>query len=254
MGTLHDGHATLVRKSVAENDITIVSIFVNPTQFGPNEDFTQYPRNLEEDSQLLKSLGVDYVFAPTKEAIYPEKDFFYIDIIGLADKLCGSSRPGHMNGVAQVVSILFNLVQPTHAYFGLKDYQQFLIIKQLVKAFHFPLTVVPCEIIREEDGLAMSSRNLYLKPDERKQALFLSEALRELYQNRTKVSSVSQMREWVQKKLDDYPLVKLDYFEVLDGENLEPIDNLAESSLPHAFIAAYLGKTRLIDNRSFSTI
>jgi pantoate--beta-alanine ligase len=177
MGALHAGHASLVKNAVKDNDITIVSIFVNPTQFGPNEDFEKYPRSLEKDAAMLADLGVDIIFAPSTNDIYPAQSQFYFQIKSLDQKLCGASRPGHMNGVVQVVSMLFHLVQPTHAYFGLKDYQQCRIIQTLVEELHFPLEVVPCAIIREEDGLAMSSRNVYMSAEERQQALFLSQTL-----------------------------------------------------------------------------
>lgn len=250
MGALHEGHASLVRQSVAENDYTIVSIFVNPTQFGPNEDLDQYPRDMAGDTELLRSLGVDMIFAPDSDAVYPKPPSqIMFGIRDLDKRLCGSSRPGHMNGVVQVVSILFHIVQPSHAYFGLKDYQQCLIIRQMVSELHFPVEVVPCEIVREADGLAMSSRNLYLSPEQRKQAVFLNQTLSYIYSQREQWSEVAQIQAWVQDQLADFPLVELDYFEVLDGDTLLPIQQLTDAGTPVAFIAAYLGKTRIIDNR-----
>ncbi|MCB0837467.1 MAG: pantoate--beta-alanine ligase [Bacteroidetes bacterium] len=251
MGALHEGHATLAQASVKENDLTIVSIFVNPTQFGPNEDFERYPRDLEKDARMLAGLGVDAIFAPSTQEVYPAKAQFYFDIKDLDQKLCGASRPGHMNGVVQVVSILFHLVQPTHAYFGLKDYQQCRIIQTLVEELHFPLEVVPCPIIREEDGLAMSSRNVYLNREEREQALFLSQTLNAIQARRSEFSSINEIQNFALKELDKFPLVKLDYFEVLNGKTLEDLSSLDPSFQPHLFIAAYLGKTRLIDNMAF---
>ncbi|MEL7530688.1 MAG: pantoate--beta-alanine ligase [Bacteroidota bacterium] len=249
MGALHQGHASLVQQSVAQNDITIVSIFVNPTQFGPNEDLGNYPRDLEGDAALLKSIGVDYIFAPNADEIYPEQPAqFYFNILDLAQKLCGTARPGHMNGVVQVVSILFNIVQPHAAYFGLKDYQQCLIIQQLVKELHFPVQVVPCPIVREADGLAMSSRNMYLSTEERQQALFLSKTLNAIRDRLSDFPDVPAVRAFVAESLKDYPLAKLDYFEIFDGRTLKEIPSLDPVHQPHAFIAAFLGKARLIDN------
>ncbi len=249
MGALHEGHASLVRRAVAENDQTLVSIFVNPTQFGPNEDFDRYPRNLEQDSALLAELGVDYVFAPDVREIYPTPPAqFYFDIRDMDKKLCGARRPGHMNGVVQVVSMLFHIVQPDTAYFGLKDYQQCLILQQLVKELHFPLSVVPCPIVREADGLAMSSRNIYLSPEERKQAVALNQILNALRDQKASFATVTAAKDFVAQQLERYPLVKPDYVEIYHGQTLQEIPDLRPAHFPHAFIAAYLGKTRLIDN------
>lgn len=250
MGALHEGHASLVRRSVSENDLTIVSIFVNPTQFGPNEDLSRYPRDLDGDMQLLESLGVDILFTPESTAIYPgESPQIVLGIRDLDKCLCGASRPGHMNGVVQVVSILFHLVQPDRAYFGMKDYQQYLIIDHLVRELHFPVEVVPCEIVRESDGLAMSSRNRYLSEEERRQALFLSRALALVEEQRAEGVSLEEIRAGVLTLLAAYPLVRLDYFEVRHGQSLAPLDELSAANKPVAFIAAFLGNTRLIDNR-----
>ncbi|MEO0472510.1 MAG: pantoate--beta-alanine ligase, partial [Bacteroidota bacterium] len=232
-----------------ENDLTVASIFVNPTQFGPDEDFSSYPRTMEKDAALLGDLGVDVIFAPQTTEIYPDPPQQIIfDIRDLDKKLCGVSRPGHMNGVVQVVSILFNIVQPHFAYFGLKDYQQCLIIQQLVKELHFPVQVVPCPIVREEDGLAMSSRNLYLTESERPQAVFLSKTLQAVKEKLDSFGSVSAAHRFVQEEVEKYPLVRLDYFEILDGENLREIDDPSSIAKPHGFMAAFLGKSRLIDN------
>ena len=252
MGALHEGHASLVRRSVGENDFTIVTIFVNPTQFGPQEDFSRYPRTLEADASLLAGLGADLVFAPRVDDIYPRQSHISFSIRQLDAVLCGASRPGHMNGVLQIVAILFHLTRPQRAYFGRKDYQQFLIIQQMVTDLHFPLEVVPCPIVREADGLAMSSRNVYLNPEERKQALFLSQTLRQLRQQRERFDSIAGMRRYVRQALKAYPLVRLDYFEVMDGHTLQPAKSLHPQSHPHAFLAAYLGRTRLIDNLPLS--
>ncbi|MDX2248905.1 MAG: pantoate--beta-alanine ligase [Bacteroidia bacterium] len=248
MGALHEGHASLVEKSVSENDLTIVTIFVNPTQFGPNEDFEKYPRTLEKDCALLEKIGADVVFAPERGQIYPGETQIYFNIRDLDKKLCGASRPGHMNGVVQVVSILFHLIQPSKAYFGLKDYQQCLILQQMVKELFFPLTVVPCPIVREKDGLAMSSRNVYLSVEERTQALFLSQTMRIIKDNINDFRDTDAIRAFIQEKLTMFPIVKLDYFEILNDTNLKEISALSPDENPRMFIAAYLGKTRLIDN------
>lgn len=249
MGALHDGHASLARASVAQNDHTIVSIFVNPTQFGPNEDFDKYPRTMESDAVLLESMGVEAIFAPDRQEVYPGEGAQISFRIDRLDKvLCGASRPGHMNGVVQIVSILFNLVQPDRAYFGQKDYQQFLILHTMAQELHFPIEVIACPIIREEDGLAMSSRNRYMSPEERKQALFLSSTIREIQNNRGKWNSVAEIKEFATRRLTDFPLVRIDYVEVLSGKDLSPLQSLTIDDRPHIFIAAWLGKTRLIDN------
>lgn len=250
MGALHQGHISLVRQSVQVNDQTVVTIFVNPTQFGPNEDLDKYPRQLEQDLALLEAEGVDVVLTPDAREIYPDPERLQISFqVKTLDKvLCGTSRPGHMKGVLQVVSILFHLVRPTNAYFGAKDYQQYLLIRQMVRELHFPLMVVPCPIVREADGLAMSSRNVYLSPGERKQALALNQSLQLCAKMAREGKTPEAVRAAVATHLQGFPLVQLDYFELLSGETLESIPNLSPSSHPHAFIAAFLGRTRLIDN------
>ncbi len=249
MGALHQGHASLLRRSVEENDMSVLSVFVNPTQFAPGEDLDNYPRSLESDIELAASLDVNVVFAPRSKDIYPEKPVqIRFDIRDLDKVMEGASRPTHMNGVVQVVSILFNLVQPSKAYFGLKDYQQLLIVQTLVKELHFPLDIVPCPIIREDDGLALSSRNRYLSPAERRDALYLYDSLTQLRENLDRFPSVSGAMSFVEENAKNYPLAKLDYIDIRNGETLEVIDSLDPNNHPHAFMAAYLGKTRLIDN------
>ena len=252
MGALHQGHASLIRQSVRENPLTTVSIFVNPTQFAPDEDLDKYPRTMEEDHALLASLGVDAVFQPEVSDIYSSNTFLKFEIDQWGGRLEGYSRPGHLEGVLQVVSILFNLVQPDKAYFGLKDYQQCLLIKKLVEELHFPIEIVPCPIIRESDGLAMSSRNAYLKVEERRQALGLHDTLMAVKQFALSEPSVSKAHQFAQSRLQAYPLLRLDYFQILHALTLEEIPTLSPQNVPHAFIAAYLGKTRLIDNMSLS--
>ncbi len=249
MGALHEGHAALVRRSVAENDLTVVSIFVNPTQFAPHEDFERYPRTLEQDQALLSELGTDFIFAPATQEIYPQNTAQIGFTVRDLDKvLDGASRPGHMNGVLQVVNILFNLVQPHRAYFGLKDYQQQLILQHMVRELHLPVQIVPCPIVREVDGLAMSSRNRYLTAEEREQALFLSRALSRLKALRGEWGDMDQAQAEVSAQLAQYPLVKLDYFEVLRGQDLTLPATWTAEEYHVAFLAAFLGSTRLIDN------
>ncbi len=249
MGALHEGHASLAREAVAKNDFSIVSIFVNPTQFGPNEDLDQYPRTMEADVALLESIGVDAVFAPDPQEVYPNKEPQIIFEIRKLDKvLCGTSRPGHMNGVVQVVSILFHLVQPDRAYFGLKDYQQYLLLHTMAKELHFPVEVIGMPIIREKDGLAMSSRNKYLTPEGRKQALFLSQSIKEIQNNAADWQSPAEIKDFVIRKAASFPIVQIDYIEVYSSKDLSELPNLNIEASPHIFIAAWLGKSRLLDN------
>jgi pantoate--beta-alanine ligase len=248
MGALHAGHASLVKQAVANNEVTAVSIFVNPTQFGAGEDLDKYPRTLAQDCALLESLGVDWVFAPTAREIYPEETQILFALKDLDKKLCGATRPGHFNGVIQVVSILFHIIRPDRAYFGLKDYQQFQIIRQMVNELHFQVEPVPCPIVRESDGLALSSRNVYLSGPEREQALFLYNTLSTIKRKIEDFQTASDVKDFVHHTLAQYPLAKLDYFEILNDKNLGEVDSLTAASNPRAFVAAFVGKTRLIDN------
>lgn len=252
MGALHEGHASLARRAIAENALTIVSIFVNPTQFGPNEDYNRYPRTLEADCALLETIGGDiWVFAPNAAEMYPTPLAamqLSFSVRELDKKLCGLSRPGHFNGMLQVVAILFNIVQPTRAYFGEKDYQQCALVRCMVSELHFPLEIVPCDIVREADGLAMSSRNRYLSAEERTQALALSRTMQLVRENRVVLDTPAHAQSWVKTALQAYPQIVLDYFEILESSNLSPIEDLDTAKEPRMFIAAYLGKTRLIDN------
>ncbi len=252
MGALHEGHARLIQMSVEQNTYTVVSIFVNPTQFGPGEDYKQYPRTWESDLQLLEDLHVDAVFSPDIKDIYPPEPYIGFTIRNLNDRLEGISRPGHMEGVLQIVSILFNLVQPDRAYFGLKDYQQYLLVSRLVQELHTPVEIVSCPIARECDGLAMSSRNVYLSYEERRQAVALYEVLCAVKEKAQVVREPVVLKKYAQEQLNQYPLVRLDYFEILNGNTLEEINILTTDNAPHAFIAAYLGHTRLIDNMALS--
>lgn len=238
-----------MRQSVRDNDLSILSVFVNPTQFAPNEDLDKYPRTLEADIALAESLGVDAVFAPQSEEIYPKApNQINFNIRDLDKVMEGETRPTHMNGVVQVVSILFNIVQPDRAYFGLKDFQQQLIIKTLVKELHFPLEIVACPIIREADGLAMSSRNRFLSESERRDALYLYDSLTFLKENIQEFDSVEEAVDFVKDNGGKFPLARLDYFQIRNAETLELVESLEAPNNPHAFMAAYLGRTRLIDN------
>jgi len=246
MGALHEGHASLVRRSAAENACTLVSIFVNPTQFGPNEDLAKYPRTLEADLKLCEQAGADAVFTPTKEMMYPPGFCSWVTVEGLGDRLCGASRPGHFKGVTTVVSKLFHIVEPTRAYFGQKDAQQALILRRMVRDLDMPLELIVCPIIREPDGLAMSSRNRYLSEDERRRAVGLSKALFEaqrMFEAGTTAAAV--LRGQLITTLDEH-VDKLDYAELVDADNLQPVTEITGPTL--MAVAAWVGGTRLIDN------
>lgn len=246
MGALHEGHASLVRRSAAENARTLVSIFVNPTQFGPNEDLAKYPRTLEADLKLCEQAGADAVFTPTKEMMYTPGFCSWVTVEGLGDRLCGASRPGHFKGVTTVVSKLFHIVEPTRAYFGQKDAQQALILRRMVRDLDMPLALIVCPIIREPDGLAMSSRNRYLSEDERRRAVGLSTALFEaqrMFEAGTRTAAV--LRGQLIITLDEY-VDKLDYAELVDADSLQPVTEIAGPTL--IAVAAWVGGTRLIDN------
>jgi len=247
MGYLHEGHLSLVRESLQSTDVTVVSIFINPAQFGPKEDFKEYPRNLERDSELLEKEGVDYLFVPDKNEIYPEGYETYIEVHTLQDKLCGRSRPGHFRGVNTVVLKFFNIICPDISFFGQKDAQQAVILKRMVQDLDLDVRIEVLPIIREKDGLALSSRNAYLNREERKAALVLSKSLKEAQSmiekgERDSVEIVNRMREVI----NSVPLVKIDYIEIVDMVKLNPIARMEKEAL--AALAAYIGKVRLIDN------
>lgn len=251
MGALHAGHASLAARAVQENDVTVVTIFVNPTQFGPNEDFSRYPRTLEADVALLQTISDDlWVLAPPADEVYPfgKQTEIGFSISHMDKMLCGASRPGHFNGVLQIVSMLFNLVQPDRAYFGEKDFQQVALIRRMALELHFPVEVIPCALIREADGLAMSSRNIYLSPEERQQALYLYTTLEAIRAGYDQFASVEAVRAFAQERLHAYPLVRPDYFDLRESADLSPVTDLRSAVAPRAFVAAFLGKTRLIDN------
>ncbi|MCX7654357.1 MAG: pantoate--beta-alanine ligase [Fervidobacterium sp.] len=246
MGYLHDGHLSLVQKAREENDIVVVSIFVNPTQFGPNEDLDRYPRDLERDLRLLEPLNVDFVFYPTVEEMYPQNYSVYVDEVELSKYLCGAKRPGHFRGVCTVVTKLFNIVKPTRAYFGQKDAQQFRILRRMVQNLNMDVQMIELPIVRERDGLAMSSRNVYLNQDEREQATRLYKSLlkaKELIDNGQK--NIEVIKQAMHKILD-HPLIRIDYVEIVDEETLVPVERIEKKVI--VAVAAFVGKARLIDN------
>lgn len=249
MGYFHQGHLALVKKSVEENDITVVSLFVNPIQFGPCEDYEVYPRDMERDNKLAKEEGVDILFAPTEQDMYPVDFKSSVEVEGLTEKLCGASRPGHFTGVLTVVAKLFNIIQPHRAYFGEKDAQQLLVIKQMVRDLNYPIQVVPCPIEREEDGLAVSSRNVNLKPDERRAAPGLYRSLvkaGEAIENGER--NVTNIKDIIYKELNKEELIEPEYVEIVSRTDLEKL-NVVEGKVLIA-LAAKIGETRLIDNLS----
>lgn len=245
MGFLHKGHASLIKKAVSENDIVVVSDFVNPIQFGPNEDLEAYPRDINADSKLCEDLGADFIFNPEPSEMYHDKKAF-VDIEGLSDNLCGSRRAGHFRGVCTVCTKLFNIVGPDKAYFGQKDAQQLAIIKKLVFDLNIPVEIVACPIVREDDGLAMSSRNTYLSADERKAALCLSKAIFEGEKMAKEGFSVKEVLEKMEEIISSEKLAKIDYIQAVDLETIKDVDNFNKDTL--VAIAVYIGKTRLIDN------
>jgi pantoate--beta-alanine ligase len=249
MGYLHAGHMSLVEMARGQNDIVAVSIFVNPTQFGPNEDLSRYPRDMERDLGMLREAGVDWVFAPSAEEIYPPGYSTYVEVKGVTERLEGAARPGHFTGVATVVAKLFNIVQPHRAYFGQKDAQQVVVVRRMVADLNFPVEIVVGPTVREPDGLAMSSRNAYLNPQERQAALVLYRSLnavKELWDKGERRGSV--LREAMGRTLAAEPLARPDYVSVADPLTLEELDDGGEAREALASLAVRVGNTRLIDN------
>ena len=247
MGYLHDGHLSLVRASKADNDTTVLSIFVNPTQFGPAEDLARYPRDMEGDLAKCGAEGVDVVFAPDGRSMYPEGYCTYIEVTGISDVLCGASRPGHFRGVATVVAKLFDIVAPHRAYFGRKDYQQTVVIKSMAADLDMDVDVVVMPTVREPDGLAMSSRNSYLAPDERKAATVLYRALSAAKEMRgTGVTDAAALLARARGVIGAEPAVQVEYIELVDKAGLKPVADVGAGAV--MALAARLGKTRLIDN------
>jgi pantoate--beta-alanine ligase len=247
MGALHEGHLSLVRAARAKCDVVAVSIFVNPLQFGPSEDLAKYPRTFEHDRELLEKEAVDILFVPTPEEMYPAGAVTYVTVEGLSEKLCGKSRPGHFRGVTTVVAKLFHIVEPDVAFFGQKDAAQATIIRRMVQDLNLPVEIAVCPIVREPDGLAMSSRNAYLNPQERKSALALNRALSEVKSRfdqgeRNASGLITVGKQTLTRELG----VRLDYFEIVDPVTLDPMPELTSTVL--VALAALVGNTRLIDN------
>ena len=248
MGFLHEGHGSLIKKCREQNDKVVVSVFVNPTQFGPNEDLAAYPRDFERDSALCESLGADLIFHPEPEDMYDDPRA-YVSIEGLSDHLCGRTRPIHFRGVCTVVSKLFHIAAPDRAYFGEKDAQQLAIIRKMVKDLNFDIEIVGCPIVREADGLAKSSRNTYLNPEERQAALCLSCSVargREIIKTGMKAEELlTEMKAVIEAE----PMAKIDYVSAVDALTMEPVETIDRDVL--VAMAVYIGKTRLIDNFSY---
>ncbi|MBN2058205.1 MAG: pantoate--beta-alanine ligase [Candidatus Saganbacteria bacterium] len=247
MGYLHEGHLSLIESASAQSDVVIVSIFVNPLQFGPKEDLKRYPRDLGRDKKLLRNFDIAALFVPTVGQMYPEKPLTFVEVPDLGQKLCGRTRPGHFRGVATVVNKFFNIVAPDLAFFGEKDFQQLTIIKRMVADLNLPVRIVGCPTVREPDGVAMSSRNAYLLKEERAQAVALYQTLRlAAAEIRHGIKQVAALKQRLRRFLRGFPKVRLDYLEVVDPVSLEPKSSLKGESL--IAVAAYLGQTRLIDN------
>jgi pantoate--beta-alanine ligase len=250
MGALHEGHESLIKKAVSENDKVIVSVFVNPTQFGPNEDYNSYPRDINKDLEICLNAGANVVFNPEPSEMYFDNRSTSVSVSKLTSVLCGAKRPGHFDGVCLVVSKFFNIVTPDRVYFGQKDAQQVAVIKRMVRDLSIDVEVVACPIIREEDGLAKSSRNTYLSADERKAALVLNRSLKlakDALSNGVRNAKVVKII--INEELNKEPLAKIDYVEIVDSETLENVEIIEKSVLIP--IAVYIGKTRLIDNFTF---
>lgn len=247
MGYLHEGHLTLMREAKKACDVVVVSIFVNPLQFGVGEDYEEYPRDLSRDSELAESAGVDVIFAPKVKEMYPKGYNSYVEVFGLTDKLCGQSRPGHFKGVTTVVNKLFNIVAPHKAFFGQKDAQQVLVIKKMVSDLNMDLEIITVPIVREKDGLAMSSRNVYLTPEERNSALVLSKSLSFAKEEIAKgLRDKKQLQNKIISFISQETIADIDYVEILNIPNLEEQEVLENNIL--IALAVRFGKTRLIDN------
>lgn len=245
MGYLHEGHTSLIERCKKENDKVVVSIFVNPTQFGENEDLDSYPKDLERDKALCEKYGADLVFTPDVSEMYQDS-CTYVNIEGLSNYLCGKSRPTHFKGVCTVVSKLFMIVKPDNAYFGQKDAQQLAIIKKMVKDLNFDINIIGCPIVREIDGLAKSSRNVYLNPKERKAALCLFKAIKKGQTLSNIETDANKIKSEMIKIIEAEPLAKIDYVEIVDNKTMQPVSKIKENTL--TAIAVFIGKTRLIDN------
>lgn len=247
MGALHEGHASLVKKAVKENDVVVISDFVNPTQFNDKNDLLKYPRTLEADCKLLEENGASYVFAPSVEEIYPETDTRQFSYAPLDTVMEGKYRPGHFNGVCQIVSKLFLIVEPNKAYFGEKDFQQLAIIREMVRQYPFNIEIVGCPIVREHDGLALSSRNARLSSEQRNQALKISKTLFSSCEF-GKSHSLADTKSYVENKIEESEGLRLEYFEIVDGNTLQTVSNWDDSDYIVGCITVFCGEVRLIDN------
>ena len=252
MGALHAGHASLVKRSVAENDATVVSVFVNPTQFNDKNDLAKYPRTLEADCHLLEQCGAAFAFAPSVEEIYPEPDTRQFSYAPLDTVMEGAFRPGHFNGVCQIVSKLFDIVKPDRAYFGEKDFQQLAIIREMVRQMKFSLEIVGCPIVREADGLALSSRNTRLSAEERQQALKISQTLFASVEFAVS-HTVAETQRFVEDSIAAAPSLRLEYFELVDGNTLQKIADWTDTDYPVGCITVFCGEVRLIDNIKYKS-
>lgn len=247
MGYFHEGHLSLMRRAKADGGRVVVSLFVNPLQFGPHEDLERYPRDFERDRAMAESVGVEAMFVPEAQAMYPPDFQTQVRVQKLSQPLCGRSRPGHFEGVATVVLKLFNIITPDRAYFGEKDYQQLRIIQQLVRDLNLPIEIVPCPIVREPDGLAMSSRNVYLTPEERAEAPIIYQSLLWACEQVKKGErDAGTLRQQVIQRIEQAPPAHIDYVEIVDAETLEPISTIERPA--RIAVAVYFGKARLIDN------
>lgn len=247
MGALHQGHLSLVRRCVADNDLCVVSVFVNPTQFNDKHDLETYPRTLEADCALLEPAGCDIVFAPSVEEIYPEPDTRVFDLGEVAAVMEGARRPGHFNGVAQIVSKLFYIVEPDNAYFGEKDFQQIAVIREMARQLNIPVNIIACPIVREADGLALSSRNTRLTPAQRQKVPLIARTLKESV-TFAAGKSVQEVIDWVTRTINADPVMRVEYYEIVDGRTLRPIRAWSESECPVGCVTVYCGEVRLIDN------
>lgn len=248
MGYLHDGHAALIDQARKDNDKVIVSIFVNPTQFGENEDLNSYPRDINRDKSLCEAHKADIIFSPTSDEMYHDRKAF-VNIVELSDTLCGISRPIHFKGVCTVVTKLFNIIQPTNAYFGEKDAQQLAIIRKMVYDLNFPVNIIGVPIVRESDGLAKSSRNTYLSKEERKAATILYKAVQMGKQTIKRGASADSIINTMTEIINTEPLAKIDYISVVDANTMQPVEEIDDPVL--VAMAVYIGSTRLIDNFSY---
>ena len=253
MGALHNGHLSLVKRCVEENDVCVVSVFVNPTQFNDKNDLATYPRTLDKDCTLLEPAGCDYVFAPTEAEMYPEPDTRTFDFGTVSAVMEGARRPGHFNGVAQIVSKLFYAVEPDNAYFGEKDFQQIAVIRAMVKQLNIPVKINACPILREDDGLALSSRNVRLTPEQRQKAPLIARTLKEST-NFAAGKSVQEVIDYVVNTINADPVMRVEYYEIVDGNTMESIKNWSDTDYAVGCITVYCGEVRLIDNIKYKEI